>query len=167
MSYLILHFSGLFHSILAFTQTDFQPSLTFKLFQDIGINHFLYERQSLKYALRDNPGLGAHTGIISFQQGQVNTFTWTHRGSCPMGNPITPQCPVCKEVNTRKPNHCLNTDSVSALKCSKCGRQDHFTRPRNSRWAFNNEKQDDDRGAWYFVMENSNEIVQDQMDIDV
>ncbi|KAF9470183.1 hypothetical protein BDN70DRAFT_943007, partial [Pholiota conissans] len=118
---------NIFCKILTFSQAAFQPSLSFRFFQDLALNHYVYSRQNIAHLLPDNTTLGAHTGIVEFSKNKCSTYVWSHRGSWPMGIAVSSQCSNCAVLDCVKPQYRKSTDATTVHECSnpKC----NWTKP--------------------------------------
>lgn len=100
-------YRSLFSHIYAYTQSDFQPSLTFPFCQRLMINYFIYGRDSVHTSLQDSQSLGSHTGLMEFTPSlfsktpntSPNFYAWSHASKSPMGIRVSPQC-TCKRMET-------------------------------------------------------------------
>jgi hypothetical protein len=112
---------------------------------DISLQHFIYNRTKLDSILLECQELGAHTNIIEFKSGEIQTFMWTHPGARPMGVGISPQCKGCGRLKTAKPT--VNPDGSSVvLKCSVCHLIQTYNIPDG--WNRVHGSKDDGRGTW-------------------
>ena len=50
--------------------------------------------------LREEEGLGAHTSVKVFSPFVGFEYVWWHRDLRPLGDSISPQCPICHAVRT-------------------------------------------------------------------
>ncbi|KAF8199436.1 hypothetical protein BJ912DRAFT_948987 [Pholiota molesta] len=140
-----------FGNVLAFTQPNLLPSLTFRFFNELGLNHFIYDRKTLKHLLRDNQILGAHTDVVQYKADSYTTFKWTHPILRPMGEHIVPQCPTCHRI--RIFNILKTTPEFITLKCSfsSCDYRCSYYFPAKTKWVFGPSTKDDERGAWCYI----------------
>jgi hypothetical protein len=112
---------------------------------DIGLQHFIYNRTTLNHILLDRQDIGAHTDVIEFNPGKVQTYKWTHLGARPMGVGITHQCFSCGRLKTIKPR--ISSDGSSVVhKCSICHDIQTYNLPAGWKWLHNDKE--DRRGAW-------------------
>lgn len=156
-----------FGNILTFTQPNLLPSLTFRFFNELGLNHFIYDRKTLKHLLRDNQILGAHTDVVQYQADSYTTFRWTHPILRPMGEPMVPQCPTCHRI--RIFNILKTTPAFITLKCSfpSCDFRCSYYLPHKMEWVFGPSSKDDERGAWCFVRAQYDEGDEEGGDVNV
>jgi len=124
-------------------------SFTHTFIIDLAVNQFIYERLGITHTIHDHQALGAHTDIILFRPGIIQTFQWSHPAARPIGHDTSSsvQCPNCSHLGSVSPK-CIEMDS-SKLRCSECQWEDTFKRPHDFNWCQGDSpKNKQDRGAW-------------------
>lgn len=148
--------TNLFDKVLCFSQRNLQTAFTHKFLMDLALNQFVFDRMGITNTLRDHQALGAHTDIILFRPGIIQTFRWTHPGARPMGHDTSSslQCPKCSRLNTISPKF-LEMDSTR-LRCSSsdCRWEETYCRPTHFNWCQNESPRNkEERGAWLYSEE--------------
>ncbi len=150
--------SGFFHRILAFTQANFQPSLSHHFCQRVAINFFIFERFTLVPALNDSQGLGAHTSIIEFYGPDAvkkrlgpMLYTWSHPGRAPSGHRITLQCEKCNCIDSIKVSAVSKKSRCVTHKCyfPDCTFERDYFLPEGAEWVSHAPSKSDSNGAWF------------------
>lgn len=116
---------------------------------DLSIQHFIYNRPTLKAVLQDHQGLGAHTDIMEITATTTTTYIWVHQSSRPFGHVYQHQCPKCSRLSTIGPK--FDGKDCVYFKCSfsGCDGKSTFRLPEGTRWLYNGPPvKGDNRGAW-------------------
>ena len=160
-----LDFSGFFLRILAFTQANFQPSLSNHFCERVAINNFIFQRFSLVPALQDSQGLGAHTGIIEFhgpdtggkKRSKPMLYIWSHPGKAPSGHRITLQCARCKCIDSIRVSKVSKDSRCVTRRCNfpNCTFEEDYRLPEGAEWVSQAPLKSDANGAWFREVYNA------------
>lgn len=116
---------------------------------DLSIQHFIFNRPTLKAVLQDHQGLGAHTDIVEITATTTTTYIWVHQSSRPFGYVYQHQCPVCSRLSTIGPK--FEGEDRVYFKCSfsGCKGRSTFQLPTGTHWLYNGPPvKGDNRGTW-------------------
>lgn len=116
---------------------------------DLSIQHFIFNRPTLKAVLQDHQGLGAHTDIVEITATTTTTYIWVHQSSRPFGQVYQRQCPVCLRLSTIGPK--FDNQGNIYFKCSftQCKGRSVFQLPEGTQWLYNGPPvRGDSRGTW-------------------
>jgi len=146
-----------FSHIYAYTQSDFQPSLSFPFCQKLMVNFFIHGRDSVHTVLQDSQSLGSHTSVMEFTasspsnpSAQPNFYAWSHAAKSPMGIRVKPQC-KCKRMESIRITTTENPYTVTHRCTAKlCQDTNVYTLPAGASWV-GNPPSKSPQGAW-FVM---------------
>lgn len=116
---------------------------------DLSIQHFIYNRPTIKAVLQDHQGLGAHTDIVEFTDTTTATYIWVHQSARPFGQVYQRQCPSCSRLSTIGPK--FEGKDCLYFKCSfsACDGRSTFKLPEGTHWLYNGPPvKGDNRGTW-------------------
>jgi hypothetical protein len=116
---------------------------------DLSIQHFIFNRPTLKAVLQDHQGLGAHTNVVEITATTTTTYIWVHQGSRPFGHVYQRQCPLCSRLSTIGPK--FDNKGGIYFKCSftECKGRSVFQLPEGTLWLYNGPPvKGDSRGTW-------------------
>src|SRR5262245_45564208 len=92
-----------FNYIVGYTERNFSPhaatSLSMKLCHKLFVECFSMTR-SLPELLKEEEGLGAHTGVVLLSQLFGVRYFWCHRSIRPLGEKVSLQCAQCRAIKT-------------------------------------------------------------------
>lgn len=150
---LIYNYRAFFNLILAFNQTDFQPSSTNMLLMDVALAWFIQSKQP-ECMLKDHHRVGAHTDIYIFKPDNiVKQYVWSHPGRRPFGQSIPLQCVICKSIKSWGKPDIKRTSGAYAtsyiLTCQSCGHMLRADRPANFIKYTPGPLDKSERGDWY------------------
>ncbi len=151
-------YSHLFSQILAFSTLGFMPAFSVIFFVNFAYNRFLYGKNDVGSALRDDEQLGPHTDLLCFQcnakghsiKTTTTRYFWSHPGQKPFGNPLPTQCQC---LGLRTLNVVKKTKDRIFLKCraTDCTREWAFDRPPDAEFVSGEYKDDGLHGQWLKV----------------
>jgi hypothetical protein len=127
---------------------------------DLSIQHFIFNRPTLKAVLQDHQGLGAHTDIVEITATTTTTYIWVHQSSRPFGHVYQRQCPLCSRLSTIGPK--FDNQGRVYFKCSfnKCEGRSVFQLPEGTHWLYNGPPvKGDSRGTWLCSTKSTSEKV--------
>jgi len=116
---------------------------------DLSIQHFIFNRSTLKAVLQDHQGLGAHTDIVEITATATTTYIWVHQSSRPFGHVYQHQCPLCARLSTIGPK--FDIPGCIYFKCSltECEGRSIFRLPEGAHWLYNGPPvRGDSSGTW-------------------
>jgi hypothetical protein len=127
---------------------------------DLSIQHFIFNRPTLKAVLQDHQGLGAHTNIVEITATTTTTYIWVHQGSRPFGYVYQHQCPKCFRLSTIGPKFEGKIYVHFNCSSSKCNGRSTFQLPEGTRWLYNGPPiKGDSRGTWLVRTKTTSEKV--------
>ena len=127
---------------------------------DLSIQHFIFNRPTLKAVLRDHQGLGAHMDIIEITPNATTTYVWVHQSARPFGHVYQHQCPLCSRLSTRGPK--FTTEGAVYFKCSfpECRGRSVFQLPDGARWLYKGPPvKGDSSGTWLHIKNTTSKQV--------
>lgn len=143
---------------MAFTQANFQPSLSYHFCQRVTINSFIFQRFTLVPALQDSQGLGAHTSVMEFygpeagkKRSEPMLYTWSHPGRAPSGHRITLQCSECKCIDSIKISKISKNSRCVTHRCHfpECTFEKEYHLPMGAEWISHAPSKSDSNGSWF------------------
>jgi hypothetical protein len=119
---------------------------------DLSIQHFIFNRPTLKAVLQDHQGLGAHTDILEITPSNTTTFVWVHQSCRPFGQVYQRQCPVCSRLSTIGPKFDIPNSVYFKCSFAKCDGISIFKLPEGAEWVYNGPPiKGDSRGTWLHI----------------
>ncbi len=146
-------YSGCFMRIFAYTQANFQPSLSYHFVERLTILSFIYQRYALTPALEDSQTLGAHSGVVEFHSDTRNPtlYTWSHPIHAPCGHRIIMQCQECKSLNSFEVEKISKNRRLIKHRCTfqECSFTKEYSLPSNAAWVSHAPAKSDYHGTWF------------------
>lgn len=116
---------------------------------DLSIQHFVFNRPTLKAVLQDHQGLGAHTDIVEITATTTTTYIWVHQSCRPFGHVYQRQCPLCFRLSTIGPKFDIQGSVIFKCSFPECKGRSIFQLPEDTNWLYNGPPvKGDSRGTW-------------------
>lgn len=128
-----------FGSIIGYSQPSFQTFYSGPFTSSYSLQHFLFNRNTVKACLQDCQIIGAHSNILVFEKECYREYSWSHPISRPFGKVSSRQCPQCNcFIEDAKATKVTNEGKTitSICKNRNCGERTIVDMPEGWNWLY-------------------------------